>query len=288
MTYQRGTDPTPFREWWKNRHRPSQHPRIADDQTRISGRGLLTGLLGMAPGVGEAMDAWDVGAGLLQRDAGRVATGLLGAAVPFATGASLRRMAGKADDLPMDDASRMARARDMGFSPQVAYHGTPDARGIMEDGFSTPLERYRRSTGEADFVDENAAYFFADDRGTAASYADDTRAFDYQNAEPAVLPVHLRMSNPMEIDWGGKPWRGTREAIAKAREAGHDGIVIRNVRDHYSGQGGPTTVRVVFDPSQIRSTEAIFDPRNAKSADILAGMTGLGLFGAARGRERNR
>ena len=41
-------------------------------------------------------------------------------------------------ELPMDEASRMQRARDMGFNvDNPVYHGTPDSRQIWEKGFQT-------------------------------------------------------------------------------------------------------------------------------------------------------
>lgn len=52
----------------------------------------------------------------------------------------------------------------------------------------------------------------------------------------------------------------------KAQEAGYDGITY-----------GDETV--VFDPRNIRSTKAEFDPSKADSADLLAGVAGLGLTG---------
>jgi hypothetical protein len=212
------------------------------------------------------------------------------------------RRAGKAKPyreamgLPMDEASRMKRAQEMGFdTSRVVYHGAPDIRG-MDAGFVSKAESLQREGyGNTDYQDPNRAFFFSDDIATAKTYADDRRAFDYQNADPGVIKAHLRMDNPKEIDWGGKPWRGTEQAIREAREAGHDGIVIRNVIDAYQGKGKPTTVRVVFNPEQIRKTDAAFDPDKKNSPSLLAGAAatalGLGLaknqLSEERGSARN-
>lgn len=166
--------------------------------------------------------------------------------------------------LPMDPASRLARAREQGFdTSRVVYHGSPDARGIEEAGFQTPKERLLHQE------DPDRAFFFTDDPKMARTYAKAERAWDYQNAEPKVINAYLRMKNPMEIDWGGKPWHGTEQVIAKAKAAGHDGVIIRRVLDNYSkfekGIKKPTTVRVVFDPENIRSTDAAFHPEKTAS-----------------------
>jgi len=55
-----------------------------------------------------------------------------------------------------------------------------------------------------------------------------------------------------------------------------DGIIHRNVVDDISFQSAiPHNQYVVFDPSQIRSTAAEFDPSRSRSADIMAGFVPL-------------
>ena len=128
-------------------------------------------------------------------------------------------------------------------SPKIVYHGSPDVRGIIKDGF-------KKSPTRGD------VFFFSEDYATANSYADDRRAFDYQNAEPHTLPVYLSLKNPLEVDAKGQKWRNTEAHIQQAKKGGHDGIIIRNSRDEYNntGTGGkPVTVYAVFDPKQIKS-----------------------------------
>jgi diguanylate cyclase (GGDEF)-like protein len=154
--------------------------------------------------------------------------------------------------------------------PLVVYHGSPDAR-FMEDGatFMSMSDRYGDQQGVG-------VFWFAKDRGTAASYADDRRAFDYQNADAAVIPAYLKLENPLIVDGGGKPWREaqargkTSDVIEQAKSEGHDGVIIRNVRDDYTGFGRgqekrATDTYVVFDSRQIKSATAnsgAFDPNN--------------------------
>jgi hypothetical protein len=105
-------------------------------------------------------------------------------------------------DLPMDGAARIGRAREMGMDPaKMWYHGTPDARG-METGFATPYERLYPER------DRSGPYFLTDNRSVARTYADDTRAADYQNAEPRVLSLYSRAEDPLTINAQGDNFRG--------------------------------------------------------------------------------
>ena len=127
--------------------------------------------------------------------------------------------------------------------PLVVYHGSPDVRGIFAKGFG----RYT----------SDGTWFAAADYRVADSYADDRRAFDYQNAEPQTIPLYLSIRNPLIVDAEGRTWKHTQKYIDQARAAGHDGIIIRNTVDYYltskgSGQK-PTTVYAWFMPSQAKS-----------------------------------
>jgi hypothetical protein len=198
-----------------------------------------------------------------------------------------------------DTASRMQRARDMGFdTDNPVYHGTPDVRPINEMGFATPSELLLKKP-------QRGPYFFSKDRPTAATYADDRRAFDYQNAEPEVIKAFIKQENPLVIDAKGATYDGIdadkiikqfadspdKETVARqvkkyaaimngkvnsdqlaalASRLGRDGVVIKNVRDTYEGKGKPTDVFMVLGAENIRRTTAKFDPAKADSADLLA------------------
>lgn len=127
--------------------------------------------------------------------------------------------------------------------PLVVYHGSPDVRGILEEGFKpSPLR--------------GSAFFFSDDFVVANTYADDRRAFDYQNAEPNVVPLYISIQNPMVIDAGGAKWRDTERHVQEAKDTGYDGVIIKNSRDEYNNTrdgGKVSTVFVTFEPSQAKS-----------------------------------
>lgn len=139
--------------------------------------------------------------------------------------------------------------------PLIVYHGAPDGRFVNETGvFMSLNDRYGAQEGVG-------VFWFARDKSTASSYADDRRAFDYQNAEPRVIPAYLKLENPLVVDGGGKQWREaqalgkTTDVIEKAKAEGHDGVIIRNVLDNYNN--GPKTkatdTYVVFNSRQIKS-----------------------------------
>lgn len=177
-------------------------------------------------------------------------------------------------------------------NPLVVYHGTPDARFVNEDGiFATFKERMLKfgATPESRRdAKEGAGYFFTSSRSVAKSYADPKRAFDYQNSEEGVIPVFIALRNPLTFDAGGKHWREAQTEISKddfikrAKKFGHDGVIIKNVRDNYdSMRGGKDPVAdvfVAFKSEQIKHAEknaGTFDPANpdirfSRSSDPLA------------------
>ncbi len=172
--------------------------------------------------------------------------------------------------------------------PLVVYHGTPDARFASDDGI------FKNRHQQAGMSGGSSAFWFAKDRRTGATYADDRRAFDYQSAEPGIVAAYLSLQNPLIVDGGGKLWRDgqqlgkTRNVIEQARDGGHDGVVIRDVRDDYmnstaaNGSATRTTdTYVVFDSRQIKSATGntgAFDPADPS---ILHSRSGQGLFGTS-------
>lgn len=160
--------------------------------------------------------------------------------------------------------------------PLVVYHGTPDARELNADGqFRTSDERAVNigilSGDWTKKAREQAAYFFTPDKRAASSYTDSFRAYDRENAEPALVPVYLALHEPAELDFGGERWTGTDAAIAQAKTAGQDGVIIQNVRDHYmSGKvrkgDKPHMTAVAFNPEQIKSVNnrGTFDPADPR------------------------
>lgn len=149
--------------------------------------------------------------------------------------------------------------------PLPLHHGAPDVTDLLDSGmFKSQHERIGIGQKEQ-------AHWFAASKRVADSYADDRRAFDYRNAVAGTITAYLLLKNPLIVDADGEKWRtaqrGRTEAIiAEAKAGGHDGIIIRNVRDNY--QTG------VVKGDQVTNTFTVFDRRQIKS------VTNYGIWDA--------
>lgn len=147
-------------------------------------------------------------------------------------------------------------------SPRVVFHGAPDVRGIFAEGFQARMR--------------GSVFFAAADYDVANSYADASRAFDYQNAEDQVIPLFLSIKNPMLVDAKGQHWRETERHVEEAQAAGHDGIIIKNSVDFYNnprGRGKTTTVYAWFEPTQAKSAVE-GQLRSRVDRELIDGATG--------------
>ena len=77
-----------------------------------------------------------------------------------------------------------------------------------------------------------------------------------------TMPVMLRMKKPLVIDMQAEAYRETKytDLVTDARNQGYDGLIMKNTRD---GHVELTNVYVVFDPAQVRSKFAKFDPKKS-------------------------
>lgn len=95
-----------------------------------------------------------------------------------------------------------------------------------------------------------------------------------------VMPVALRYKNPLVYDFQGSTYRDQTYAdlVDQAIKEGKDAVILKNTFDPAAGPSKLIDVGVVFEPNQIRSRFAAFDPTRTKEADILAGLMPLGLL----------
>jgi hypothetical protein len=95
-----------------------------------------------------------------------------------------------------------------------------------------------------------------------------------------VMPVALRYKNPMYHDFGGKAYREQtyKELLQEAKSKGHDALILKNTFDPAVGKAKLVDVGVVFEPNQVRSKFAAFDPLRKNDADLLAGIGVGGLL----------
>lgn len=133
------------------------------------------------------------------------------------------------------------------YNAKIVYHGSPDGRDIDSSGIFKMRE-----------IGDNNAIFFSDKRSVAKTYANDHRAWDYQNAVPKIYACYLKIENPLIVDAERKKWRETEHHIDIAKNSGYDGIIIKNSYDEYNAgynerNGALSTVYGVFSSNQIKS-----------------------------------
>jgi len=181
--------------------------------------------------------------------------------------------AAKAKGLDMSKKARMQRARDMGFDTDtVWYHGT----GRQFSSFDPKAE------GEFSSIDTNNVVTFTTDENIAKRYAKESAVSEKQwddelnryikNGNPRIVEAYLP-SNIKNIDAIGRhhdsKWMiGEQE---KARNQGFDGVRFNGLADdvYYNPLAGASDITQIFDPSNIRSVNAAFDPMEKDSAELL-------------------
>ena len=221
-------------------------------------------------------------------------------------------------DLPMDEASRMGRAGDAGFDI-----GTPLFHGTAQD-FPAFDGSFRG--GVADAYTARRADWLTDSPLTAGGYADMAgidapvdrlvkasqqaeRVSDWDLAnELMVKAERLEQNGPQEAGqalipaYSARPSMafdaegstaadfdyGMRDAIDDAKSRGDVGAEFTQLSDHPNyGIDDPALHRGIFDPRNIRSKFARFDPRLKHLSNLSASVAGGGLtIGAAlRGQD---
>lgn len=171
----------------------------------------------------------------------------------------------------MTTEARLQRAQEMGFNTdRVVYHGTKS--DIQE---FQPSEANRRET-----ANYGEGIYLTGDSALASGYAE-TGSGEGAN----VLPVYANLTNPYRIEIDSNlpeseqkfpPLQDQDQAkqfTERLKREGYDGVevVLRDV-DSETGEVLSESLEelVVFDPSQIRSVNAAFDPDFAGSPKLLA------------------
>lgn len=166
--------------------------------------------------------------------------------------------------LPMDEVSRLARARQMGYDID-AYRGMA---ANTEAG--QPIEQI---ASDSKHMGGGFAGFFTDDPSVTARFT------DWMPQNSMTVAAKLKMEHPVVIDMTGRhaaeaQWSmGTdrsayQRMLSALKDPKVDGVILKNTVDE-------GTVYVPKSPSQIRSRFAAFDPTKASSADLLASLGGL-------------
>ena len=173
-------------------------------------------------------------------------------------------------DLPMGEASRMARAREMGFDvDNDLYHGTAPSM-YSDDKFSPNIDAFRVSKkGQLG----SGVYATTDIRkaNTFSNAGETNRGdFDLLNPSPrggSILPIIAKNENPASFrqmrnaqyqlgdvsDFNDLSQRGTQELLDQQFTSVRSGNEIN-----------------IFDPANIRSRFARFDPRLSHLSNLTA------------------
>jgi hypothetical protein len=174
----------------------------------------------------------------------------------------------RAVPLAMDNASRMARAAEQGFT-RDAYHGTGE--GITGDALTAAHpNRYDSGYMGSGGVYSTNQPFLANSYATLK--AQKLRPMD---EAPNVLPLKLKMENPKIITGEEKKAISglnpdERNAwLNSVYSAGHDGVMVKYNKG-YEEYLAPS--------NQYRSRFAAFDPKNIGNPYLLGSVAGLGAL----------
>jgi hypothetical protein len=213
------------------------------------------------------------------------------------TGESAEWLSSVQKGLPMDQGARMARAKEMGFDTEtVLYHGTGDDIGAFrksDDGTRGQGVYLTPSPDVADgyaSVKDSASILPLHVRGKI--YPDESSDVMSDAEYSAIFNAANRAGQAkLKKAFGGKAGfpKTYRKVFANAVESQQDQNALLE-KAGYAGRSGRSRVTgdeevFIFDPSNIRSVHAAFDPDKAGSPMLLAGfgddMVTAGLGSAA-------
>jgi hypothetical protein len=177
--------------------------------------------------------------------------------------------------LPMDETSRMQRAKEQGFDVDTPlYHGT-----------HSDFDSFSKEGTEQNFGGAQSAFghFLTDNPKYAERFS--KQAYNGQKGGSNIMPVFARgklkemdikVLDDLERLGSDDNWEIARTAPQRAQEIvdklkaeGYDGVRFVGV----SGPGfGVANEIAIFDPSNIRGKFAKFDPSQSHSSKLLAAV----------------
>jgi hypothetical protein len=165
--------------------------------------------------------------------------------------------------LPMDLESRMQRAAEMGFNvEEPLYHGTRRSFRAFDIGRSLPDEQAVWAT-----PDPGAAAGFANRPLSRADFFSDERTLPGAR----IMPLLVRPGRQMVVDsipeWDSRKFG---RALDRARRQGFDSVRFKDVSDTDMPVDMVADQIAVFDPANLRSINARFDPRYRASPSLLS------------------
>ena len=142
--------------------------------------------------------------------------------------------------------------------PQPKPEPSPETAGVSFEGevfHGTPTKGVRAETLDPKHgVEVRGATWFTDSEDVADQYSFEREYGEIVGDEPGtVVKTRIRLSNPMIVDFGGDVGDAVKlsKLVNQAKEAGHDGLIVKNVDDSVDSSGLVGTSYAVFDKSQI-------------------------------------
>lgn len=97
----------------------------------------------------------------------------------------------------------------------------------------------------------------------------ETRALQAEPAGARVLLCEVTLENPLEVDGTSRAVVTDLGAVLRAaREAGHDGVIIKDIADTPAGAFEPDDHIAVFDPALVRILEVRLQDEHELEPDM--------------------
>jgi len=183
-----------------------------------------------------------------------------------------------ADDLKKANPRRMFQAKKQGF----------DTDRVMYRGLVEPYSEEKAS--------KLGWQMFTTDAEQAGEYGSRGYGMTGQN----TVPAFLRKGKELKINGGGRNWNrvpvenlpkdiadrfkgyeavGTDLIAEAAQKAGYDSVSISNIFDNITNDpfGRPADISIIFDPKNVRSAYAGFNPKDAGKVGLTLGGSGIML-----------
>jgi hypothetical protein len=170
----------------------------------------------------------------------------------------------------MNPEARMQRAQDLGFdTSRPLYHST----NASFDSFEIPEGGFLKY-GEGVYTTPKPQY--------ADRYIRENRDLDSAYKEGAnVMPLYARGKIATEKDWEAARQEMMSEGVTPSGYNPQQAEIQRRLKEQgFDGLNMFGDEIIIFDPKNLRSTNAEFDPAKADSADLLSSV---GATSALRG-----
>jgi hypothetical protein len=263
----------------------------------------FTPIVGDAVGVGDIRTSYNQG-DMLGTGINTIAAAV--GALPIIGDVAAKGVKSALRGLDMNPEARMQRANEQQFLPETVYHGTAgDIRSFEPETYGGSVTKANSakmgtwfsdnpsvSAGYARMAAEDAPVQRLIDQSNEAGRRGDFNTQERLISEAEelelggslinsggqnVMPMRVR-GNLFEVDVEGATMSDLDDSqlykwAQEAKGQGFDGLKIKNFSDNADyGTYTPATHYLIFDPKNIRSTNAEFDPAKADSADLLSSV----------------